>query len=361
MDTKVTFFLGANAPGGFYSLYDELIPPAAARRVFLLKGGAGCGKSTLMRRVGSALEEAGERCEYIVCSGDPDSLDGVVFPDLGAAIVDATAPHVREPSLPGAVDSYVDLGRFYDHRALAPLREELAAATAAYQSHYPRAYRCLSACAQLREDDRELVDTPALEAKLTKRAKGILSREVKKTAGALPGKVTKRFLGAVTCKGQICRFDTALALCPKVYALSDSFGLAHGLLEVLCRGAVAAGHDVIACPSPLFPERLEHLLIPDLGLAFLTSSPDLPVPGKPYRRLRLDAMAEPETMRRFKHRLKLSRKVSAALLNEGVEALARAKWEHDKLEKLYNPHVDFAGVEEQSKAITEELLELRGG
>lgn len=93
MDRSVTFFLGANSPSGFYSLYDQLLPAREARRVFLLKGGAGCGKSTLMRRVAAALAEAGERVEYIRCSGDPDSLDAVIFPDLSSAIVDATAPH----------------------------------------------------------------------------------------------------------------------------------------------------------------------------------------------------------------------------------------------------------------------------
>ena len=51
MEQKVTFFLGANTPSGFYSLYDQMLDPAEARRVFLLKGGAGCGKSSLMKRV----------------------------------------------------------------------------------------------------------------------------------------------------------------------------------------------------------------------------------------------------------------------------------------------------------------------
>ena len=123
MEQKVTFFLGANTPSGFYSLYDQMLDPAEARRVFLLKGGAGCGKSSLMKRVAASLEEAGQSVEYIRCSGDPDSLDAVIFPQLKAAIVDATAPHVQEPRLPGVVESYVDLGRFYDHHALAEKRE----------------------------------------------------------------------------------------------------------------------------------------------------------------------------------------------------------------------------------------------
>lgn len=358
MDSNITFFLGANSPSGFYSLYDQMIDPARARRIFLLKGGAGCGKSSLMRRVAQTLTQAGENVEYITCSGDPDSLDAVIFHDLGAAIVDATAPHVMEPSLPGVVESYVNLGRFYDHAALAPLRAEIEGATAGYKSHYKRAYHCLTAAAQLKEDDRTLLLTPALEEKMTKRARGILSREVKKT-GREPGRVVQRFLGAVSCQGVSCRFDTAVALCPKIYELCDSYGLGAGMLTALCAGVMAAGYDAILCPSPLFPDRAEHLLIPALGLGFVTSTPALPYTGRPYRRVRLDAMVDPELARTYKARLKFSRKVCQSLLDQAVDALAQAKAEHDVLEKLYNPHVDFEGVYAQADAVAEELLAMR--
>ena len=93
-DEKIRFFLGANSPQGFYSLYDQLINPAQARAIYILKGGPGCGKSSLMRRVAQRAEEAGDRVEYIHCSGDPDSLDAIHLPARGAAIVDGTAPHV---------------------------------------------------------------------------------------------------------------------------------------------------------------------------------------------------------------------------------------------------------------------------
>ncbi len=49
-----------------------------------------------------------------------------------------------------------------------------------YKACYQRAYRCLTAAAQIGEDLRSLLLTPALEAKMAKRARGILSREVKK-------------------------------------------------------------------------------------------------------------------------------------------------------------------------------------
>ena len=357
MEAKVSFFLGANTPAGFYSLYDQLIDPQSARRIYLLKGGPGCGKSSLMRRAAAAAEEEGLSVEYIQCSGDPDSLDGVVFPSLGAAIVDATAPHIIEPALPGVVESYVDLGRFYDRDSLALLRDDITEATDGYKVHYKRTYRCLTAAAQLLEDDRALLSSPSLDTKLLKRARGILSREIKRT-GREPGRAVQRFLGAVSCQGIICNFSTADALCRRIYELSDAYGLAAGMLTALAAGAMSSGYDVILCPSPLFPQRAEHLIIPELGLGFVTSTPSLPYPGRPYRRVRVDAMADGEILRKYKARLKFSRKVAAAILAEGTDALAQAKAVHDHLESLYNPHVDFAGVYRQADRIAGELLSM---
>ena len=95
--TYIQYFLGANSPSGFYSLYDQLIPPETARGIYILKGGPGCGKSTLMRRVGNLLQEEGIPAEYILCSGDPDSLDAILIPEKQVAIVDGTAPHAAAP------------------------------------------------------------------------------------------------------------------------------------------------------------------------------------------------------------------------------------------------------------------------
>ena len=92
-EKHIQYFLGANSPSGFYSLYDHLLPPERANRFYILKGGPGCGKSTLMRQVARRAEEAGETVEYTLCSCDPDSLDAILLPRLGVAIVDGTAPH----------------------------------------------------------------------------------------------------------------------------------------------------------------------------------------------------------------------------------------------------------------------------
>jgi hypothetical protein len=349
------YFLGANSPAGFYSLYDQLLDPAQASAYYILKGGPGCGKSSLMKRVGLQAEEAGYFVEYIHCCGDPNSLDGIYIPELRAAIVDGTAPHVIEPVYPGVVEQYINLGECYDKAGLGDVREEIMSCMAGYRDCFRRVYRCLGAASEIASDMRAILTTEALEQKAAKRARGILSREFKK-GSSVPGHVTQRFLSGVTHGGVVCRFDTVDTLCSRVYELSDTYGLAHLILSPILSGAVAAGYDVIACPSPMSPERLEHLLIPSLGLGFVSTSATLPYDNDPYRHIRLDAMADADVLHRSRARLRFSKKVSLALVEEGVDSLVQAHAMHEKLEELYNPHVDFTHVYAIADQIADNLL-----
>jgi len=358
-EPQVRYFLGANSPLGFYSLYKQLIDPACAESIYILKGGAGCGKSSLMKRVAEQIEAAGLSVEYIYCSGDLTSLDAILIPQKKAAIVDGTAPHVVEPQYPGLIEHYVNLERCYDVKGLSPLRNEIMECINSCKSCYSRAYHCLNAAAEIEQDLRAILATPLLEEQIAKRAKGILSRELRgKGKGAAPGSIKQRFLSGITHDGVVCFFDTADALCKRVYELADSYGLAHIMLTHLLTAVVAAGHDVIACPSPMAPDRLEHLLIPDLSVAFITSSGAMHYSKRPDRRIRLDAMADGELLRRNKPRLRFSKKVSTALEEEAVSSLLQAKTLHDELEKLYNPHVDFGEVYASADAIIAQILEL---
>ena len=89
---SIQYFLGGNTPSGFYSLYHQLSDPARMRALYIIKSGPGSGKSTLMRRVERHAQAAGLETQEVLCSGDPDSLDAVILPQLGAAVVDGTAP-----------------------------------------------------------------------------------------------------------------------------------------------------------------------------------------------------------------------------------------------------------------------------
>lgn len=110
------YFAASNSAGGFYSDYSAVFDRARIRRLFAVKGGPGTGKSRFLREVALCGERVGYRCEYIYCSSDPDSLDGIILSrgEDGIALLDATAPHVYEPSRPGFREEIVNLGAFWD-------------------------------------------------------------------------------------------------------------------------------------------------------------------------------------------------------------------------------------------------------
>ncbi len=275
----VYFFLGANSEEGFFSLYDQLLG-GRLDDLMILKGGPGCGKSTFMRRMGAAMERAGERVVYINCSGDPDSLDAAIFLDRNAAIVDGTSPHVLEPTYAVASERYVDLTRFYDVDAAKARRAEIVALSDEYRAHYRSAYRILRAMGEVESERRVAMHAQMDFSKLRRRTDGILARELRGEGGG-SGRVDRAFLGGVTHRGEICRFDTVEALCPRIYAIIDSAGLGNEMLETVVQAAQAKHFDIIACPNPDRPRELHHVLIPEKGLAFITTNARNPYDGKP--------------------------------------------------------------------------------
>ena len=75
-------------------------------------------------------------------------------------------------------------------------------------------------------------------------------------------------------------------------------------------------------------------------------------PGKPYRRVRLDALSHPESRARLRFRSRMT----GVLREEGIAALQDAKAAHDRLEAVYNPYVDFEGVRAQAALEAGRLL-----
>lgn len=77
--------------------------------VYHIKGRAGTGKSTFVRRVASACLAHGLDLELYHCSFDPDSIDMVLIPELSICLFDSTDPHafeVEDASREGIIDLY---------------------------------------------------------------------------------------------------------------------------------------------------------------------------------------------------------------------------------------------------------------
>lgn len=135
------YFMGNNSGYGFWNEYESELRDKD--KVALIKGGPGTGKSTLMKKVVSASKRAGYDYELWYCSGDPTSLDGVYIKDLDRAVVDATAPHASDVTLPIIKDKIFDLARGLCPVKLQGRREEIEKLSKCKKQHFMRAYQHL--------------------------------------------------------------------------------------------------------------------------------------------------------------------------------------------------------------------------
>lgn len=349
----VRFFLGSNTPNGFAGTAESLYTPDGWR-VFLLKSGAGTGKSTLLRRVYDRLTAAGETAEVFCCSSDPNSLDAVRFPDRRLCLIDATAPHGIEPTYWGAVEQIVPLslcmGPLYDN---AP---SVVALTDEKRALHQRCCGHLRAAASLFGDSRRIENECLDREKVCRFARRLAISEwqsEKSEAQSLASEI--RFLSAFTPDGWITLYDTLQALCPRIYAIEDEQGAAGSLLlSELEKAATADGKRCIACPCPLFPnDGPEHLLLPELGLAFTTSNSFHKVDFPIFRRIHASRFLDTERLRRHRQRLSFLRRAAAEVLREATALSAQAKTVHDQLEQYSAAAMDWQRYE----TLADELLQ----
>lgn len=167
---NVNCFLGANSAGGFCSLYGGFCS-GEGDFLHLIKAGPGGGKSGFMRRIAQAAADHGYDTECVLCSGDPDSLDGVYIPELHVGFMDATAPHACEPANFAYNSDYVNLGRFCGQIS-DPIIPRL---TDEYRSMYKTAYAYLAAAGSVANAEIQGLISEETRQKVRKRARAPLS------------------------------------------------------------------------------------------------------------------------------------------------------------------------------------------
>ena len=157
-DTVREFFAAANGYSGFRSYFDRVFPSEEFERIFILKGGPGTGKSSLLRALLSFGEESGMEREAILCSSDPHSLDGVILSKEKKhfAALDGTAPHVRDANIPGATDVLVNLGENWDSGVLESNRGIITELNRRKRENYSLAYKHLALAGRIKAVESEL-------------------------------------------------------------------------------------------------------------------------------------------------------------------------------------------------------------
>lgn len=348
------YFAASNSCDGFKNYYGECF--ARAERLFIIKGGPGTGKSTLMRRVAEVAEGRGYYTERYYCSSDHTSLDGVLFEGESGCvgIIDGTFPHPYVEKLPGLCEEIVNTGGFWDRKILKARGEEIRQLCAEKSRYYGAAYAYLRACGNLRAvcSSYELqgLDGEKMTGAVTRIAKRIPDGDGFLSTPAL-----------VNCIGMLGRahLSSFEEQADRIYIISG--GAAGGvLLSDILSVAKQKKLKVRVAYHPIYHRELEGVYFEASRLWFALEDA---LPSDTAQRH--ENKVTPINMKRFcadgdassKREKKYCRRLSEACIDGALSQLARAGECHFGLEECYKSAMDFSALEEYSERLIKRIFE----
>ncbi|MBO5898098.1 MAG: hypothetical protein J6R04_03710 [Clostridia bacterium] len=349
------YFAASNSRDGFRSYYEHCFR-GRVDRLFCIKGGPGTGKSTLMRAVAREGERYGYRADYYYCSSDPTSLDAVLLygEHDSVGLIDATAPHVFEPQLPGIAEEVIDLGQFWDAARLETHRGDVERWNAQKARAYRVAYRHLAGVGEVSDNLRDIIAPCVDEKRLGRLALRLLR-------GTREGQGTRRvaLCDSVGLSGCV-RLDTYLRRSERLCLIEDYHDSAYLLTERLSAEAVSRGLDVRVSYHPVLPDRIDALMLTADRTAFVVCShgevEHLSHAFPHARIVSMKRMTVSERVRAVREQLRRTTHLRDALLEEACLQLDCAARAHFELENIYTAAMDFAAKEQFTQALCRRLF-----
>ncbi|MDD7215355.1 MAG: hypothetical protein ACI4LL_06935 [Anaerovoracaceae bacterium] len=375
MSTERHYFPGNNTPQGFFSYYKYILGQREANRIICIKGGPGTGKSTFMKRIGERFAKLGEDIDYLHCSADEDSLDGVILKNRRIALIDGTSPHITDPVTPGAVDKIINLGEFWNEEGIALNKDEIIDLNEDCSGWYRIAYNYLNAAKSVFKSLEEIYYKAVEDSEIYRVVADIVTSEYGEYPICLrPGRQKKFFAGAITPGGLVNYLRSLLDNIQKVYLVSVPEGFSNqSFMEVLKEGAVYRGFDTEVFYCPMGPdEKIDHIIVPQLSLAFITvneyhdlepwelfdEEEDSEEREKELTLIDISDYMKQHVLEENTLLMAELKEEYEILLGRAIKALECARKAHMKVESMYIPNMNFTRISALSDEVFEELSKI---
>ena len=372
MSVERHYFPGNNTPLGFFSYYKHILGQREANKIVCIKGGPGTGKSTFMNRIAEYFASMDEDIDYLHCSADENSLDGIVLKDRRIAVIDGTSPHITDPVTPGAVDKIVNLGEFWDEEAIAVNKSEIIDLNEETSRWYRIAYNYLSAAKSVYRSLEEIYNDASEDSEIYKVVADIVGSEYGDLDISLkPGKRKKFFASAITGDGVVNYITSLLGDMKRVYMIDSPVGYSNSsFMEIVTEGAIYRGLDVEVYYCPMCPEeKIEHIVIPELKTAFVTMNRyhdiqpwEIPAPDESGQEIILIDMEDYMNILNIGKNSELIQSLNEEyyiLLNKSVKHLSLARDTHLMVEKMYIPNMNFTQLSDMRDKLQAELAAIK--
>lgn len=355
-------FPGAVTYQGFHSFYNYMIEPNA-RHIYVIKGGPGVGKSTFMKKIAQDVLKAGYDIEYHCCSSDNNSIDGLVIPEIGVALLDGTAPHVVDPKNPGAVDEIINLGEYWNEPQIRRFKEEILSCNQQINRTFQAAYFSLKE-AKYAMDEWEFHLAPYQNWSSINQLYFKVEKELFKIPPKGNGKVRHLFAWGHTPQGKTQFIDSLISEMKKLYVLKGEPGTGKStFLAKVADRAQMLGVDIELYHSTLEPEKLDLVIIPGLETALVISSelyPYTPQFNGTIIPLDFDAYLDRNGLEIYSEDIASCRNRVNSSIERALQNSKRAKRIHDLLETYYIPAMNFEEIENKRLFVLQSILDMAG-
>lgn len=323
----------ANSYQGFKSNFDKLFNPENYTKIFIIKGGSGTGKSTLMGKISDYGKEKGKSVTEVYCSSDPNSLDGVIICDEKhkIAVLDGTAPHTTDPLYPGAKDEIINVGDGFDIKKLEERSDIIIRLCKDKARHYKSAYSLLRAAGHVSEC---IWSNIAVNESYFEAENGTSEIFSKLKAEIRAEHTTHNYIASFSKHGYM-----KLPLDPKGRAVINITGdplSCYLLMNEIKKRAEDLSVAEEICPSPLDEKFTDRIYT--AGTVFTVNEGE-------HSDISLPPIKRGELLDDEFNLLK-------ELLSGAVNRLAKAAEEHFAIEKIYSSCIDFSNNDRLLKQIT---------
>jgi len=326
-----SYFAAANSYDGFKSYFDLCFTPLLFDRIYIIKGGPGTGKSSLMRRVLLECEKYSNSTESIFCSSDVNSLDGIILRGKSGsvALVDGTAPHIVEPHLPGVCEVIINLGEYFNLSYLKDNRDRIKSLNDKKNMYYRLAYNELALSSVFGRNIRAEFSKHFDYSK----AKALANELVKDMYSEADGKSQTRLISAFGKDGKI-RLSTLEQCSARIYSLKGNTLCAEIFLQILASKIKKTSCNFYLFPNCLDTTVLDAIYLPDISSAVIINS-------QAGESIDCDEFLISDSYPSYNEEFA---RIEATLLSRSKGFFSLAAENHFLLEKIYSAQQDFIKV-----------------
>lgn len=256
-------FTSSNTDKGFYSFIPGLLE--GLKRVYILQGATGTGKSSLIRYWGDVLAEQGYEIEFWMSALEPMNPEGVYIQQIETAIINGSAPNNINPKYPVVIEQTINLSEFLDEAVLSEKGLEIIKLIDQMEKYRSDAADIIRQANQAMEEMLIITGSTINENKLN----GLIDELEKEILREKPGE-KHYFASSLTPEGVIDYIDEISSPCKKRFILKGKHSKSKSrVINELAWRARNKGYFVEYYHYGLDPDNINMIIISNLHLAII--------------------------------------------------------------------------------------------